>query len=129
MNPLHPCAASRLGTSDKLDDGRIRVRFERRLEHSVEQVEGTTVVSGHITQFEPHRLLQCGTMRWELEATGSGCILRFSDVVPVDPGHDDRDTATSVLGGWHWYLDALEEALAGRVMDRATPEVAYRLSW
>lgn len=161
-------ADSRFGIADKLDDGRIRVRFERKLRHSVERVwaaltdpnelamwfpeitleprpggrfeiefgsrdgsdcEGAAIVSGDIAHFEPFRLLQCGTMRWELEATDDGCTLRFSDIVAVESGRSARDTAKSVLGGWHWYLDALEEALAGRAMDRTSPEVAYDVSW
>lgn len=157
-------ATSRLGVADKLEDGRIRVRFERRLNHPVERVwaalvdgdelakwfpevkleprpggrfeiefgsreggdcEGCSVVRGEIERFDPPRLLQCGTMRWELEPDGNDCLLRFSDVVVVEDERGDHETAKSVLGGWHWYLDALEAALAGSFVDRAKPEVEY----
>jgi uncharacterized protein YndB with AHSA1/START domain len=157
-------ARSRFGTAEELRDGRIRVRFERRLPHPVERVwaalvdreeltkwfpeitleprtggrfeivfgsgegsdcQGPSIVSGEITHFEPPSLLQCGTMRWELEPDGDGCILRFVDIVAVDGGRSERETARSVLSGWHWYLDALEEALAGRFVDRSRPEVSY----
>jgi hypothetical protein len=87
--------------------------------------KGPSIVSGEIAHFEPPHLLQCGTMRWELEPDGDSCILRFSDIVTVDGGRSERETARSVLGGGHWYLDALEEALAGRFVDRTKPEVNY----
>lgn len=157
-------ARSRYGAAERLDDGRIRVRFERALQHPIERVwaalvdrselakwfpevkleprpggrfeiefggreggdcDGPAVVRGEIEHFEPPRLLQCGTMRWELEPAGEGCILRFSDVVAPEAGRTDRELARSVLGGWHWYLDALEAALAGRMVDRTKPEVEY----
>ena len=157
-------ATSKYGVAEKLEDGRIRVRFERRLDHSIERVwsalverdelakwfpevtleprpggrfeiefgtreggdcEGSSVVSGRIAHFEPPRLLQCGTMRWELAPDGAGCILRFSDIVSVDGERTERELTRSVLGGWHWYLDALEEALAGRLVERTKPEVEY----
>lgn len=158
-------ATSKLGVAEKLEDGRIRVRFERRLRHPVERVwsalvdrdelakwfpevtleprpggrfeiefgsreggnceGGPSVVSGEIAHFEPPNLLQCGTMRWELVPDGHGCILRFSDVVALDGERSERELARSVLGGWHWYLDALEDALEGRFVDRTKPEVAY----
>jgi uncharacterized protein YndB with AHSA1/START domain len=157
-------ATSKFGVAEKLKEGRIRVRFERRLPHPVEHVwaalvnreelakwfpeitleprpggrfeiafgsregsdcQGPSVVSGEVAHFKPPSLLQCGTMRWELEPDGNDCILHFSDIVAVEGGRSERETARSVLGGWHWYLDALEEALAGRSVDRTTPEVNY----
>lgn len=169
MNP--PCgsdgaASAKLGDAETLADGRIRVRFERRLPHAVERVwaalvepaerarwfpemvsleprpgghyriefagrEGSdcsspTAVRGTIERFEAPYVLQCGTMLWELAADPGGCILRFSDVVEVEGPRSANDTARSVLGGWHWYLDALEAALAGRHFDRNQPEVDYR---
>jgi len=157
-------ARSRLGVAEKLQDGRIRVRFERRLAHPIERVwsalverdelakwfpevkleprrggrfeiefgsreggdcEGGGSVRGEIEHFEPPFLLQCGTMRWELRPDGDACVLRFSDIVSVEPPRGEHATAKSVLGGWHWYLDALEEALEGRRVDRDRPEVDY----
>jgi uncharacterized protein YndB with AHSA1/START domain len=157
-------AGSRLGVAEKLQDGRICVRFERRLNHPIARVwsalvdrdelakwfpevkleprigggfeiqfgsregsdcEGSSVVRGEIEHFDPPYLLQCGTMRWELEPDGNACVLRFSDIVSVEPSRGDNATAKSVLGGWHWYLDALEEALEGRLVDRTKPETEY----
>jgi uncharacterized protein YndB with AHSA1/START domain len=155
---------SRLGVAEKLHDGRICVRLERRLDHPIDRVwsalvdrdelakwfpevkleprvggrfeiqfgncegsdcDGSSVVRGEIEHFDPPYLLHCGTMRWELEPEGNACVLRFSDIVSVDPSRGDNATARSVLGGWHWYLDALEEALEGRLVNRTKPEVDY----
>lgn len=102
--------------------GRFEIEFGSR---DSSDCQGPSIVSGEIAHFEPPGLLQCGTMRWELEPDGDSCILRFSDIVTVESGRSERETARSVLGGWHWYLDALEEALAGRFVDRTKPEVDY----
>jgi len=56
---------------------------------------------------------------------GNGCILRFSDIVAVEGERSEQEITRSVLSGWHWYLDALEEALADRFVDRPKPEVEY----
>ena len=37
----------------------------------------------------------------------------------------DREIINSVLGGWHRFLDAFEEALAGDVVDHDKPELDY----
>ena len=61
--------------------------------------------------------------RWDLRPEGHGCLLRFSSAVPVD--EIDRKKAAdpehwsppSLLAGWHYHLDDLEEVLDGRSVE------------
>jgi quercetin dioxygenase-like cupin family protein len=47
-------------------------------------------------------------LRWELRPDGDGCLLVFTTTF------DDRAKAARDATGWHFCLDNLEEALAGR---------------
>jgi uncharacterized protein YndB with AHSA1/START domain len=85
-----------------------------------------------ITELDPPRLLEwsggppghpAAACRWELRPEGHGCLLRFSSAVPVD--EIDRKKAAdpehwsppSLLAGWHYHLDNLEEVLDGRSVE------------
>ncbi|MCZ6889191.1 MAG: SRPBCC family protein [Gammaproteobacteria bacterium] len=89
------------------------------------ECEGPAHVTGTVTRFEPPRILECGSMRWELEPDGAACILKFTDILHFAGPRSKAEFTNSVLGGWHRYLDALEEALAGHVVDPQQPEIDY----
>lgn len=76
--------------------------------------EGPAHVSGRITEFDPPHVLQMGTMRYELQAHETGCLLRFSDILSFEGPRTRQQFAISVLGGWHAYLDKLELVLDGK---------------
>jgi uncharacterized protein YndB with AHSA1/START domain len=156
----HANDGDRYGTVLREPDGRVSVRFERRLPHAVDRVwaalteadrlnawmpgvqferrqggsyqiwfggdcEGPSHVSGQVEVWSPPSVLQLGTIRWELRPTPKGCQLVFSDVLVFQEDRSDTDTTNSVLGGWHHYLDLLEDALAGRPVDPDQPEPDY----
>ena len=89
--------------------------------------EGPPHISGIVEAFQPPNVLQLGTIRWELSATESGCRLQFSDVLHFAGPRTRREFADSVLGGWHQYLDWLEDSLAGRAIDSDEPEPDYSI--
>ena len=86
--------------------------------------EGPADVAGPVVAYDPPNVLQCGTIRWELEAAGAGCRLAFSDVLQFQDGRSKAAIANAVLGGWHRYLDLLEQSLSG-APDLGTPEPDY----
>lgn len=85
---------------------------------------GPADVEGPVVEYDPPHVLQCGTIRWELEAAGPGCRLTFSDVLQLEDGRSETEIANAVLGGWHRYLDLLEQSLSG-TPDLDTPEPDY----
>jgi hypothetical protein len=87
--------------------------------------EGPVHVSGEVALYEPPRRLQLGSMLYELEREGAGCLLRFSDVLQFNGARSNTDIANSVLAGWHNYLDRLEEFLAGGATTEPRPELDY----
>ncbi len=87
--------------------------------------EGPAHVSGIVSQYDPPRLLECGTMRFELRPLGSNCLLQFTDVLVPTGSRSAADITDSVLGGWHKFLDMLEDALAGRKVAVDQPEPDY----
>ena len=105
-----------------------------------DECDGPSHATGTIEACEPLRLLQVGSIRFELtpgEAGGTGkaggaggtgkerCLLRFSDVLWYDNKRTKRQFANAVLAGWHQYLDRLELWLdEGRVALRL-PEPDY----
>ena len=137
-------------------DGRPALRFERRLDHSVERVwraitepselarwfvvpvEWTPEAGerfesmgemGEITQLEPPRLF---------EYTWRGELLRF-ELRPERDGcvlvfthvFNDRSLGAQQAAGWHIYLDRLDTHLRGEFVtedevDRAFPELHER---
>ncbi len=76
---------------------------------------------GRVTRMERPRVIEhswpardggaSGTVLWELEPAGEGCHLRLTH--SLAPGDDEA----AALAGWHWHLDAFEDALAGRNRD------------
>ena len=97
------------------------IRFEPRANGRFEiwfgdSCEGPAHLDGTVAAFEPERLLQLGTIRFELTpvpaAGGEGCLLRFSDVLAYDGKRSKRAFENAVLGGWHQFLDRLEIYLA-----------------
>lgn len=72
------------------------------------------VMESTIEQIEPPRLLELtggihGDLRWELRPEGDGTVLTFQSTVELP-----EDFRARVLAGWHYHLDALADALAGR---------------
>ena len=86
--------------------------------------EGPADVEGTVVDYDAPHVLQCGTIRWELGAAGPGCRLTFSDVLQFQDGRSQAEIANAVLGGWHRYLDLLEQSLSG-APDLDTPEPDY----
>ena len=93
-----------------------------------DECDGPSHASGTIDACEPLRLLQVGSIRFELALGGTSqehCLLRFSDVLWYDNKRTKRQFANAVLAGWHQYLDRLELWLdEGRVALRL-PEPDY----
>ena len=89
------------------------------------ECEGPAHVTGTVTEYDPPRVLQCGSMRFELEADGSGCVLRFSDILHFEGPRSHTQITNSVLGGWHRFLDHLEQALEGKEVDETASEFDY----
>ena len=87
--------------------------------------DGPPHVEGTVVAYDPPNVLQCGTIRWELEAVGTACLLMFSDVLQFHEGRWDAEITNSVLGGWHRYLDLLEQSLGSTGPDLDTPEPDY----
>ncbi len=89
--------------------------------------EGPAHVSGTLTEFDPPKLIALGSIRFELESEGQGCLLRFSDILWYDDKRTKTQFANSVLGGWHHFLDRFEIWLdeGVRVLDKDLPEVHY----
>lgn len=120
---------------------RHTLRFERRLDHSVERVWRAITDPGElshwfppeealdVTESEPPRLL-AGTwfgdsLRFELTPDGDGCVLVFTHEFA------DRDTAARTAAGWDRCLARLDALLAGAPMGEresleAWPEVHER---
>ena len=90
------------------------------------ECDGPAQVEGEVVAYDPPNVLQLGTMRWELSSTPDGaCMLVFTDVLVFDGPRSEARVTDSVLGGWHRYLDLLEDAAAGRPVDLSRPEPDY----
>jgi uncharacterized protein YndB with AHSA1/START domain len=111
------------------EGGRITLRWQNIPDdHGEWEAEGINLDDGDpsapvhcsITRLDAPHLLeydgeQMGLLRWELQADGSGCVLRFTNVVELpDPQREQT------LAGWHIHLDHLEQALAGRPVEWST---------
>jgi len=87
------------------------------------ECDGPAHLSGTVTRYEPPNVLECGSMRFELQADGDGCVLTFTDILLFEGTRNTVEITNSVLGGWHRFLDTLEDALAGNQVER--PEFDY----
>ena len=119
-----------LTKQEQLDAWMPGVRFEPREGGTYEiwfggECEGPAHVSGAVAAFQPPNVLQLGTIRWALSATEDGCLLKFSDVLVFQGPRSRADITNAVLGGWHLYLDRLEDALAGLPARHDQPEPDY----
>lgn len=74
---------------------------------------------GEITAFDPPCLLEHtwpdppnppGIIRYELEADGGGCILRFASLCTPAAW-------IGSLAGWHIFLDAIEPSIGGKMVE------------
>jgi uncharacterized protein YndB with AHSA1/START domain len=116
------------GILETVDD-RPALRFERRLDHSVERVWRAITDPAElrnwfppeeamtVTESDPPRLL-AGTwfgdrLRFELRPDGDGCVLVFSHIF------DDRDTAARSAAGWDRCFVRLDALLAGEAVSEA----------
>lgn len=91
-----------------------------------ENCEGPAHVSGRVDHYDPPNRLDCGSMRYQLVATTTGCELTFSDILNFEGPLSEPEVINSVLGGWHKYLDCLEYSLVGGEYDpRDQPEFDY----
>lgn len=73
-----------------------------------DECEGPAHVAGTVAAFEPQRLLQLGTIRFELAPEASGtsterCRLKFSDVLFYDGKRTKTAFENAVLAGWHHF--------------------------
>lgn len=87
--------------------------------------DGPAHVEGRITKLEPERILECGSMRWELCSADNGCLLVFTDILQFTGSSNKIEFTNSVLGGWHNYMDFLEDGLDGKMPDFDKPEINY----
>ena len=88
--------------------------------------DGPAHVEGTVRVWDPPHTLQLGATRWELSRLpGGGCRLVFTDVLVFDGRRSEGEITNAVLGGWHRYVDRLEDAAAGRPVDPTRPEPDY----
>ncbi len=96
----------------------VKLRFEllpvAQERHDIADEDMTSY--GEMVAVDPPRLLEYTwmgeTLRWELEPTADGCLLRLTNVFA------DRAMAADDGAGWHVALEALNAALDGRDIDR-----------
>jgi len=87
---------------------------------------GPAHVSGIVEVYDPPDELRCGSMRWQLESTRGNCHLTFTDILRFEQDHrSDYEISNLVLAGWHFYVDRLEESLAGTLNIDDTIEYDY----
>jgi uncharacterized protein YndB with AHSA1/START domain len=100
-----------------VEGGRFRVRWL-----NTDDEGNVAEMEARITRLEPQRLLETdggihGRLRWELEPSAGGTVLRFSSTVELPD-----EFRTKVVAGWHFHLDALAEVLGGGSVDIVHPE-------
>ena len=75
-----------------------------------------------VTRAEAPRLLECGDMRWELEASGTGTRLTLWHSI-------DRRFVAWGAAGWHISFDVLERLLSGEPIGRISGADSMKLGW
>lgn len=104
---------------ERKEGGRFEIWFSQ-------ECEGPAHVTGTVDHYDPPHRLDCGSMRYLLVATATGCELTFSDILNFEGPLSETEVINSVLGGWHKYLDSLEYSLVGGERDpRGEPEFDY----
>lgn len=118
-------------TLDAGDDGRPRLRLERRYRHPVQRVWRALTEPAELAHWfpadapmevverdEPHRLLATwfgDALRFELRPDGAGtCVLTFTHAFA------ERDVAARTAAGWDRCFTRLEALFAGHPMDTDT---------
>jgi uncharacterized protein YndB with AHSA1/START domain len=94
--------------------GRVQLRWLNTDGHGN---PANVVMNATITLVDPPRLLEYtgdahGTLRFELKAEASGCVLIFSNTLPAS-----HTRLRESLAGWHVHLDFLAESLEGQAVD------------
>ena len=79
-----------------------------------------TEVEAKVTRAEAPKVLECGDMRWELEALAGGTRLRLWHSI-------DRRFVAWGAAGWHISFDVLERLLAGERVGRIVGPDAMKL--
>jgi uncharacterized protein YndB with AHSA1/START domain len=80
--------------------------------------EGNVAIArGTVSEVDPPKVLELdsdihGVMRWELQPDGDATRLTFTSTLSLPD-----DYRSKVLAGWHFHLDALDEALAGQPIE------------
>ncbi len=77
------------------------------------ECEGPPHVEGVVTKLDPPNILAFGSMRFELQGNANECTLVFTDVLHFDGIRTNDNFANSVLGGWHVFMDRLDDEIAG----------------
>ncbi|HZU23471.1 MAG TPA: SRPBCC domain-containing protein, partial [Terriglobales bacterium] len=81
-----------------------------------------TAVRTRVTRAEPDTLLECGDMRWELEASEGGTRLTLWHKI-------DRRFVAWGAAGWHVAFDVLGRLLGGNPVDRAAASAGMKSAW
>lgn len=74
-----------------------------------------------VTRADPHKVLEYGDIRWELEASGGGTRLTLWHSI-------DRRFIAWGAAGWHICFDVLERLLGGEPMGRIAGGEAMKFS-
>jgi uncharacterized protein YndB with AHSA1/START domain len=81
------------------------------------------VTEAKVTRADAPHMLECGDMRWELEALGSGTRLTLWHSI-------DRRYVAWGAAGWHICFDVLDHLLSGTPIARiAAPEAMKLRDW
>jgi uncharacterized protein YndB with AHSA1/START domain len=81
------------------------------------------VTEAKVTRADAPKMLECGDMRWELEALGSGTRLTLWHSI-------DRRYIAWGAAGWHICFDVLDHLLSGTPIARmAVPEAMKLRDW
>src|SRR6266511_1871394 len=97
------------GTLQTTEDGRLVLRYERRLAHPPQRVWRA------LPEPDPPRVFAFDwgeeNLRFELRREGDGCLLVFNNTL------DDRSKLARVGAGWHLCFEVLAEPNRRRILD------------
>jgi uncharacterized protein YndB with AHSA1/START domain len=85
-------------------------------------VGAPTPIETKVTRADALKVLECGDMRWELEASGGGTRLTLWHNI-------DRRFISWGAAGWHISFDVLERLLAGKPIGRIAGSEATKFDW